>query len=154
MFSALQPSPAQRPSLQFAHAAPTLTQRLLASHTCGCAPLHCVAPARHTHCPAPAHTGVCPEQTVSFRHAPALAHTFAVLPAQVRVPGTQLPPHVPVAAVHTKLQLVGALHCPVTLHVRNARVGVPATHSIFPGTHAPPHAPFTHAFGHAVAAAH
>jgi hypothetical protein len=83
-----------------------------------------------------------------------LLHTRGVLPEQLRVPGTQVPPHVPVAGVHTKLQLVGVLHCPVTLHVRNARVGVPARHSIFPGTHAPPHAPLTHAFGHALAAAH
>jgi hypothetical protein len=150
-----QPSFTQRPALaQVAHAAPTLTHWLLALHTCGCAPVQIVVPGSHTHCPAPRQIGVSPEHAVSFRHKPAFVHTFGVLPAQVRVPGTHAPPQVPLAGVHTKLQAVGVLHCPVTLQVRNARVGVPATHSILPGTHTPAHAPFTQALGHAVGAPH
>jgi hypothetical protein len=44
---------------------------------------------------------VSPEHSVSFCHAPALLHLRGVLPAQLRVPGTQLPPQLPLAGTHT-----------------------------------------------------
>jgi hypothetical protein len=151
--AAVHPSPEQRPSAQFEHAAPTLTHSLLASHTWGCEALQRRLPGRHRQWPA-WQTGVAPEHALWLCHVPSSEHTRGALPEQLRVPGVHSPAHSP-APVHTKEHAVGVVpHVPEVLHTTNPVLGVSGTHCLADGTHCPAQAPFTHAYGHWLAASH
>jgi hypothetical protein len=52
------------------------------------------------------HFGVLPEHAVSVTQAPLLLQTCKVLPVHCLLPGTQLPPHIPVPATQANWQLV------------------------------------------------
>jgi hypothetical protein len=115
-------------------------------------PTHCVSPELQVpwqDATPPSDEQVDAVQATAAPQFPVASHVATPLPEHWVAPGTQTPPHAPLA--HAKGQALGALHVPLEVHVSSPL----PEHCVALGAHCPLHAPATHVwFVHAVVPPH